>query len=48
MANAALKLFYSVFPGYSRAALINFLVPDVALIRGRRSDTVLHMSQIVC
>ena len=29
-------MFYSVFPGYSRAALINFFVPDVALIRGRR------------
>ena len=27
---------YSVFPGYSRAALINFFVPDAALIRGRR------------
>ena len=31
-----LKLFYSVFPGNSRAALINLFVPDVALIRGRR------------
>ena len=27
---------FSVFPGYSRAALINFFVPDAALIRGRR------------
>ena len=26
----------SVFPGYSRAALINFFVPGAALIRGRR------------
>ena len=25
---------FSVFPGYSRAALINFFVPDAALIRG--------------
>ena len=31
-----LKLFYSVFPGYSRAALIDLFVPDVALIQGRR------------
>ena len=31
-----LQLFYSVFPGYSREALINLFVPDVALIRGRR------------
>ena len=27
---------FSVFPGYSRAALINFFVPGAALIRGRR------------
>ena len=26
---------FSVFPGYSRAALINFFVPDAVLIRGR-------------
>ena len=27
---------FSVFPDYLRAALNNFLVPDAALIRGRR------------
>ena len=30
------RILISVFPGYTRAALVNFFVPDAALNRGRR------------